>query len=81
MEAAEKTPELMHGVYKSAQPIPRAGLPEDIAQAAVFLASDESSFINGHDLVVDGAITGGKNWTAQQQGYVGLREAFEKAVG
>ena len=31
----------MHGVYKSAQPIPRAGLPQDIAQAAVFLASDE----------------------------------------
>src|SRR5947209_4480735 len=52
VEAAEKTPELMHGVYKSAQPIQRAGLPEDIAYAAVFLASDESSFINGHDLVV-----------------------------
>jgi hypothetical protein len=31
--------------------------------------------------VVDGAITGGKNWTQQQQGYVGLREAFEKSVG
>src|SRR5882757_3274461 len=81
VEAAEKTPELMHGVYKSAQPIPRAGLPEDIAHAAVFLASDESTFINGHDLVVDGAITGGKNWTLHQQGYVGLREAFEKSVG
>lgn len=80
VEAAEKTPELMHGVYKSAQPIPRAGLPEDIAHAAVFLASDESSFINGHDLVIDGAITGGKNWTVQQQGYVGLREKFEKAT-
>ena len=81
VEAAEKTPGLMHGVYKSAQPIPRAGLPEDIAHAVVFLASDESTFINGHDLVVDGAITGGKNWTLQQQGYVGLREAFEKSVG
>ena len=81
VEAAEKTPELMHGVYKSAQPIQRAGLPEDIAHAAVFLASDESTFINGHDLVVDGAITGGKNWTEQQQGYVWLREAFEQKVG
>src|SRR5215204_7810138 len=74
VEAAEKTPELMHGVYKSAQPIPRAGLPEDIAHAAVFLASDESTFVNGHDLVVDGAITGGRNWTQQQQGYVTLRK-------
>ena len=68
VEAAEKTPSVMREVYKSAQPIPRAGLPEDIAHAAVFLASDESSFINGHDLVVDGAITGGRNWTPAAAG-------------
>ena len=77
VEAAESTPPVMREVYKSAQPIPRAGLPDDIAHAAVFLASDESSFINGHDLVVDGAITGGRNWTQQQQGYVALRQAFD----
>ena len=76
VEAAEKTPEIMREVTKTAQPIPRAGLPEDIAHAAVFLASDESGFINGHDLVIDGAITGGRNWTAQQQGYVAMRKAF-----
>jgi NAD(P)-dependent dehydrogenase (short-subunit alcohol dehydrogenase family) len=81
VEAAEKTPELMHGVYKSAQPIQRAGLPEDIAHAAVFLASDESTFINGHDLVVDGAITGGRNWTQQQQGYVALRKVLDQGAG
>jgi NAD(P)-dependent dehydrogenase (short-subunit alcohol dehydrogenase family) len=80
VEAAEKTPDVMREVYKTAQPIPRAGLPEDIAHAAVFLASDESSFINGHDLVVDGAITGGRNWTQQQQGYVALRKAFDKGA-
>ena len=78
VDAAEKTPTVMREVYKSAQPIPRAGLPEDIAHAAVFLASDESSFINGHDLVVDGAITGGRNWSQQQQGYVALRKAFDQ---
>jgi NAD(P)-dependent dehydrogenase (short-subunit alcohol dehydrogenase family) len=81
IEAAEKTSDVMREVYKSAQPIPRAGLPEDIAHAAVFLASDESSFINGHDLVVDGAITGGRNWTQQQQGYVALRKAFDQGAG
>src|SRR3979490_356016 len=81
MEAAEKTSDVMREVYKTAQPIPRAGLPEDIAHAAVFLASDESSFINGHDLVVDGAITGGRNWTQQQQGYVALRKAFDQSAG
>ena len=81
VDAAEKTPDVMREVFKSAQPIPRAGLPEDIAHAAVFLASDESTFINGHDLVIDGAITGGRNWTAQQQGYVALRKAFDQASG
>lgn len=42
----------------SATPMPRAGLADDIAQAALFLASDEASFINGHDLVVDGGRIG-----------------------
>jgi NAD(P)-dependent dehydrogenase (short-subunit alcohol dehydrogenase family) len=76
IDAAEKTSDMMLEVYKTAQPIQRAGITDDIAHAAVFFASDESSFINGHDLVVDGAITGGRNWTAQQQGYVALRKAF-----
>src|SRR5207302_1598453 len=33
---------------------------EDIAAAAVFLASDEARFVNGHDLIVDGGITAGR---------------------
>lgn len=36
---------------------PRVGRPEDIANAVVFLASDESSFITGHILKVDGGIS------------------------
>jgi len=35
-------------------PMRRAGRPEEIAAAAVFLASDESSFVTGSELVVDG---------------------------
>lgn len=38
-------------------PLGRLGSPEDIANAAVFLASDESSFITGDILFVDGGIT------------------------
>ena len=35
----------------------RTGLPVDIANAIVFLCSDEASFITGHALVVDGGLT------------------------
>jgi NAD(P)-dependent dehydrogenase (short-subunit alcohol dehydrogenase family) len=77
IEAAEKTPAVMAELARTAQPIQRAGLPEDIAYAAVFLASDESSFVNGNDLVVDGGMTGGRNWTPQQQGLAAARKAFD----
>jgi NAD(P)-dependent dehydrogenase (short-subunit alcohol dehydrogenase family) len=38
-------------------PIGRFGRPEEIAQAALFLASDESSFVSGAAFCVDGGMT------------------------
>ncbi|WGF88768.1 SDR family NAD(P)-dependent oxidoreductase [Marinivivus vitaminiproducens] len=35
-------------------PMPRLGRPDDVARAALFLASDEATFITGHNLMVDG---------------------------
>ena len=35
----------------------RLGTPQDVANAALFLASDEASFITGHGLAVDGGVT------------------------
>ena len=61
-EAADRSVPLMKQVLSSIQPLQRAGLPEDIANAAAWLASDESSFVNGHALVVDGGLTGGRLW-------------------
>ncbi len=40
--------------FKTVVPIGRMGTPEEVAKAAVFLASEEASFINGVDLYVDG---------------------------
>jgi NAD(P)-dependent dehydrogenase (short-subunit alcohol dehydrogenase family) len=42
--------------YASQIPMGRRGKPEEIADAVVFLASDESSFITGVDLAVDGGL-------------------------
>jgi NAD(P)-dependent dehydrogenase (short-subunit alcohol dehydrogenase family) len=41
------------------QPIPRAGKPDDIANMALFLASDEADWISGTAMVVDGGINTG----------------------
>ena len=40
-------------------PLGRIGQPIDIANAALFLASDESSFVTGSVLVIDGGLTAG----------------------
>ncbi len=49
---AEKMQELA-----AAQPIGRMGTPEEIAQLALYLCSDEASFITGADYLIDGGFT------------------------
>src|SRR3546814_12470723 len=43
-----------------AQPVARGGQPEDIANAVAYLASEESSFMTGTHLLVDGGLTLGQ---------------------
>ncbi|HQR88827.1 MAG TPA: SDR family oxidoreductase, partial [Caulobacter sp.] len=58
-EVADQMAARVAEVGPKIQPIPKAGLPEDIARAALYLASDDSEFVTGTHIVVDGGITVG----------------------
>lgn len=55
-EAAEARLAKVAAVFEEITPLHLAGKPEDIAHGAIYLASDESKYVTGHDLVIDGGI-------------------------
>ena len=54
--AAHALPEV-HDLRVGRTPLGRMGTPEDIAAGVLYLASDESSFVTGSELVIDGGMT------------------------
>jgi NAD(P)-dependent dehydrogenase (short-subunit alcohol dehydrogenase family) len=68
-EGADQMAALVAQNAHAAQPIPKPGLPEDIARAALYLASDDSLFVTGTHVVVDGGIT------------IGGRHAWDQSAG
>ncbi len=75
-EAADQAVNVMKGALAGFQPLRRSGLPDDIAHAALWLASDDASFVNGHALVVDGGLTGGRQWSEGRAMRAQLRAAL-----
>jgi NAD(P)-dependent dehydrogenase (short-subunit alcohol dehydrogenase family) len=51
--------EEIRGAGAAATPIGHAGLPADIAAGVVYLASDDSSFVTGTELIIDGGVMAG----------------------
>ncbi len=65
---AETTVEKVKPVIAGMQAVPRAGETDDIAHAAVYLGSDESGFVNGVDIVVDGGLIWGRRYSETSKG-------------
>lgn len=68
---------------KALQPLPIAGRPEHIAAAALFLSSDESAFVTGHALVVDGGLeaAGPRLFERMRQGFATFRGVSRGSTG
>jgi NAD(P)-dependent dehydrogenase (short-subunit alcohol dehydrogenase family) len=68
--AVESTPDVVKDILLSHHLTPRLGQPEDIANLVAFLASDESSFITGAAIPIDGGVT------AHQPSYADFQKLF-----
>lgn len=61
------------------QPLPHVGMVDDIANPALFLASDAARLANGHNLIVDGGISAGWPASVMREDRALFAQAFEGA--
>ncbi len=69
-ELVDSAKAMIKQMSSQAQPVGRPGMPDDIANAVAFLASDAASFMTGASLIVDGGITVGPrhSWDPEAPG-------------
>jgi len=80
-ELTERTPDIVEPWLAEVLPLGRSGFPADIANAALWLASSESSFVSGEALTVDGGLTAGRRWSQTLNRFEQLQERFRSALG
>jgi NAD(P)-dependent dehydrogenase (short-subunit alcohol dehydrogenase family) len=76
-DRAQGTIEFVSVALSDMAPIRRAGQPVDIAEAALWLASDASSFVNGQAIAVDGGLTTGPLYREQHARIEGLLQFLQ----
>jgi NAD(P)-dependent dehydrogenase (short-subunit alcohol dehydrogenase family) len=80
--AMGQDPSTIVGNLEKLQPLPIAGRPEHIAGAALFLASDDSAFVSGHALVVDGGLEAmGPNLYSRLEIFRGIKGVSKGTTG
>ncbi len=82
-ELVDSAKAMIKQMSSQAQPVGRPGMPDDIANAVAFLASDAASFMTGASLIVDGGITVGPrhSWDPEAPGMFDALTAMAESAG
>lgn len=77
---AQQVDTAIRAISPMAQPVSRSGQANDIAQAVLYMCSDQGGFVNGTDLTVDGGITVGHRHSWDENA-PGLLDLIQENVG
>jgi NAD(P)-dependent dehydrogenase (short-subunit alcohol dehydrogenase family) len=72
--------EIVDAIYNADQPLKRRGSPRDLGNAALFFASDRSTYVTGQVIAVDGGVTAGNAFN-QNRMLVEARGDYLRALG
>ncbi len=77
--ATERSLAALAEVLKRRVALTRSGFPDDIAKGALYLASDDASFVTGQDIVIDGGQICGRNAAESSAKRAEVTDAVEAA--